>query len=64
MILSRGTVRTRGGIEALKSQLWPEAMRHGLAQAARVRVIADGAVRIWNLVSDRFEKATQQLVLL
>ena len=63
MILSRGTVMTRGGIEALKSQLWAEAMRHGLAHAARVLVIADGAVWIWNLVSDRFEKAAQRLDL-
>lgn len=61
MILSRGTVMTRGGIDALKSQLWAEAMRHGLARAARVIVIADGAVWIWNLVSDRFEKAVQRL---
>ena len=28
LILSRGTVRTRGGIEARKQQLWAEAMRH------------------------------------
>lgn len=63
LILSRGTVMTRGGIEALKSQLWAEAMRHGLAHAARILVIADGAVWIWNLVSDRFEKAIQRLDL-
>jgi hypothetical protein len=41
MILSRGTVMTRGGLEALKQQLWAEAMRHGLAQAQEVLVIAD-----------------------
>jgi len=63
MILSRGTVMTRWGIEALKSQLWAEAMRHGLASAARVLVLADGAVWIWNLVTDRFEKAVQRLDL-
>jgi hypothetical protein len=63
MILSRGTVMTRGGIEALKSQLWAEAMRHGLANAARIVVLADGAVWIWNLVTDRFEKAIQRLDL-
>lgn len=63
MILSRGTVMTRGGLAALKSQLWAEAMRHGLAHATRVLVIADGAVWIWNLVSDRFEKAVQRLDL-
>ncbi|HVI72135.1 MAG TPA: ISKra4 family transposase [Pyrinomonadaceae bacterium] len=63
MILSRGTVMTRDGIEGLKSQLWAEAMRHGLASAARVLVLADGAVWIWNLVADRFEKAVQRLDL-
>lgn len=62
-ILSRGTVMTRGGIEALREQLWAEAMRHGLARASRVLVIADGAVWIWNLVSDRFERADQRLDL-
>jgi hypothetical protein len=38
-------------------------MRHGLAQATRVLVIADGAVWIWNLVTDRFERAEQRLDL-
>jgi hypothetical protein len=63
MILSRGTVMTRGGIEALRSQLWAEAMRHGLGRAARVLVIADGAIWIWNLVADRFSQAIQRLDL-
>jgi hypothetical protein len=61
LILSRGTVMTRGGIEALKQQLWAEAMRHGLGQAQKVLVIADGAVWIWNLVADRFPGARQRL---
>lgn len=61
LILSRGTVMTRGGLAALKQQLWAEAMRHGLAQAQEVLVIADGAVWIWNLVSDRFAEARQRL---
>ena len=61
VILSRGTVMTRGGIEALKQQLWAEAMRHGLGQAQLVLVIADGAVWIWNLVRDRFPEAVQRL---
>ncbi len=61
LILSRGTVMTRGGIDALKQQLWAEAMRHGLAQAQEVLVIADGAVWIWNLVADRFAGARQRL---
>jgi len=61
VILSRGTVMTRGGIGALKRQLWAEAMRHGLGQAEQVLVIADGAVWIWNLVADRFAGAHQRL---
>jgi len=61
MILSRGTVMTRGGIDALKQQLWAEAMRHGLAQAQDVLVIADAAVWIWNLTGDRFSGARQRL---
>jgi hypothetical protein len=61
LILSRGTVMTRGGIEALKQQLWAEAMRHGLGQARDVLIIADGAVWIWNLVQDRFAGARQRL---
>ena len=61
LILSRGTVMTRGGVDALKEQLWAEAMRHGLSQAQEVLVIADGAVWIWNLVADRFSGARQRL---
>lgn len=61
LILSRGTVMTRGGLDALKQQLWAEAMRHGLSQAQEVLVIADGAVWIWNLVADRFAGARQRL---
>ena len=61
LILSRGTVMTRGGIEELKRQLWAEAMRHGLAQAKEVLIIADGAVWIWNLAADRFAGARQRL---
>lgn len=61
VILSRGTVMTRGGIDALKQQLWAEAMRHGLAQAQNVLVIADAAVWIWNLTGDRFAGARQRL---
>ena len=61
LILSRGTVMTRGGLDALKQQLWAEAMRHGLGQAKEVLVIADAAVWIWNLVEDRFAGARQRL---
>lgn len=60
-ILSRGTVMTRGGVEALREQLFAEAQRHGLAAAAKVLVIADGALWGWNLAGDRFGQAQQRL---
>ena len=60
-ILSRGTVMTRGGVDDLRDQLFAEAQRHGLAQAAKVLVIADGALWIWNLAGDRFGPAQQRL---
>jgi hypothetical protein len=60
-IVSRGTVMTRGGVDDLRAQLFAEAQRQGLAQAANVLVIADGAVWIWNLAGDRFAQAHQRL---
>jgi hypothetical protein len=61
MILSRGYVMTRGGVEALKEQLWAEAMRRGLGRANEVLIVADGAVWIWNLAGDRFPGARQRV---
>ena len=63
LILSRGYACTRGGIDALREQLHAEAIRHGLGRAARVLVIADGALWIWNLSEDRFPEAVQRLDL-
>jgi len=60
-ILSRGTVMTRQGVEALREQLFAETQRHGLAQAEKVLVVADGAAWIWNLTGDRFAQAHQRL---
>jgi hypothetical protein len=60
-ILSRGTVMTRGGVDALRAQLFAETQRHGLAQAAKVLVVADGAVWIWHLTGDRFPQAHERL---
>ena len=60
-ILSRGYAMTRGGVEALKEQLWAEAMRHGLGRANQVLIVADGAVWIWNLAGDRFPTARQRV---
>jgi len=61
VILSRGTVMTRGGVDALKEQLWAEAMRRGLGRANEVLIVADGAVWIWNLGGDRFPGARQRV---
>ena len=61
VILSRGFVMTRGGVEALREQLWAEAMRHGLGQARDILIVADGAVWIWKLAADRFPEARQRL---
>lgn len=61
LILSRGYAMTRGGTEALKEQLWAEAMRHGLGRANEVLIVADGAAWIWNLVGDRFAGARQRV---
>jgi hypothetical protein len=61
VILSRGYVMTRGGIDALRDQIWAEASRHGLGRADEVLIIADGAVWIWNLATDRFPQARQRL---
>lgn len=63
LILSRGYVTTREGIDALRSQLYAEAVRRGLHHAQEVLIIADGAVWIWNLAEDRFPKARQRLDL-
>ena len=52
---------TRGGVNALREQLFAECLRHGMGKAAEVLVIADGAMWIWNVVRDRFEGAKQQL---
>lgn len=60
-ILSRGYVMTRGGIEALRAQLWAEASRRGLGRANEVLIVADGAVWIWNLAADRFPGARQRV---
>ena len=61
VILSRGYVMTRGGVDALKEQLWAQAMRHGLGRANEVLIVAEGAVWIWNLAGDRFPGARQRV---
>ena len=60
-IVSRGYAMTRGGIDALREQLWAEASRRGLGRANEVLIVADGAVWIWKLASDRFPAARQRV---
>jgi len=61
VISERGFVATRQGIEGLREQLYAEALRRGLGQAAGALVIADGALWIWRLADDRFKDARQRL---
>jgi len=61
VISERGFVATREGIEGLREQLYAEALRRGLGQAAGALVIADGAMWIWRLADDRFKDARQRL---
>jgi hypothetical protein len=57
MILEKFYVAHRGDPEELGRRLYAEALRRGLHQAAKVYVVADGGVWIWNLVADRFSQA-------
>lgn len=63
IITHRGYVATREGMDALREQLHAEALRHGLGQAQRVVIMADGAAWIWNLAGDRFKEAVQRVDL-
>jgi len=63
VITDRGYVATRAGLEAFEQLVYAEALRRGLTQAAEVLVIADGAIWIWNLVENRFRRATQRVDL-
>lgn len=61
VIVERGFVATREGIDALREQMHAEALRRGLGQAASALVIGDGAVWIWRLADDRWPQARQRL---
>jgi hypothetical protein len=63
VITERGYVATRGGLEVFERLVYAEALRRGLPHAAEVLVIADGAAWIWNLVENRFRRATQRVDL-
>jgi hypothetical protein len=61
VIVQRGYVFTRQGLDALREQVHAEALRRGLGQAASVLVLGDGAVWIWRLADDRWPQAKQRL---
>lgn len=61
VIVERGVVFTRLGLDALREQLHAEALRRGLGQAASVLVLGDGAVWLWRLADDRWPQAKQRL---
>jgi len=63
VILERGYVATRLGLDAFRQQLYAEALQRGLLQAEIVLVLGDGAAWIWNLAEDRFVGATQRVDL-
>jgi hypothetical protein len=63
VISERGYVATRAGLEAFEHLVYAEALRRGLTRAAEVLVLADGAAWIWNLVENRFRRATQRVDL-
>ena len=61
MILSRGYVATREGVESFSQQVYAEAVRQGLLLAEDSLVIADGGVWIWKIADDRFPHSRQRL---
>lgn len=63
VISERGYIATRAGLEVFEQLVYAEALRRGLTRAAEVLVLADGAAWIWNLVENRFRRATQRVDL-
>jgi len=63
IILHRGYVATREGMESFVQQLRGEAVRHGLGQAKRVLVMGDGGLWIWTIAKGRFSEAIQRIDL-
>lgn len=61
MILSRGHVATREGIDSFSQQVYAEAVRQGLLLAEDSLVIADGGVWIWKIADDRFPYSRKRL---
>ena len=63
MLLERGYVATRAGMESFTTQLHAEALRHGLGRAERVLVMGDGGAWIWTIAEGRFGEASQRIDL-
>lgn len=63
IILHRGYVATRQGMESFVEQLHGEALRHGLGRAKRVLVMGDGGLWIWTIANGRFGEAAQRIDL-
>jgi len=63
LISERGFVATRKGLESFQRQLYAEALQRGLLTAEMVLILADGAVWIWNIATDRFKGAHQRVDL-
>jgi len=61
MILSRGYVMTRKGVDALADQVFAEAVRQGMLVAEQILVVADGGVWIWKIIENRFPWAKKRL---
>ena len=61
MILSRGYVATRKGVEEFSRQVFAEAVRQGLLLCRDALVVCDGGVWLWNLAEDRFPWARKRL---
>jgi hypothetical protein len=63
VILHRGYVATREGMDSFVGQLHAEALRHGLGQVQRVLVMGDGGLWIWTIANRRFKEAAQRIDL-
>jgi hypothetical protein len=63
VIIERGYVATRRGLEPFREQLYAEALLRGLTKAETVLVLGDGAAWIWNIAEDRFKDALHRVDL-
>jgi hypothetical protein len=63
IISQRGYVATRQDLASFTQQLYVEALLRGLLHAQEVLILADGAIWIWNLATDRFKEAKQRVDL-